>query len=214
MSCCNHKKYDAAFDAKLAQTELDAYLTTGLKESSRPIFETLQTLPLKGHTLLDIGGGIGAVTFELLGKGIRQATHVDISKAYVDIFREEAERRSLEGKVESLHGNFPDIQTHIPHADLVMLDKVICCYDDYEGLVSASVSKARRWYIYSIPRNVWWVRIRLCVDEMIDRIKGRYLPIYFHPIAGIERIIASAGLHKKEVKLQGWWRIALFEKEQ
>ncbi len=214
MSCCNHQLYDAAFDAKKAQADLAEYLKTGVKKTSRPFLETLQSLPLEGHALLDVGGGIGAVTFELLlNKGISKATHVEISKAYAEVFKAEAERRSLTEKVESILGNFPDLENQIQEADLVMLDKVICCYKDYEELVEASVRKARKWYVYSVPRDVWWVRLGLWVEVRIDRMKGRHFEAYIHSIEGIESIITAAGFRKKEVKFQREWRIAVFEKE-
>jgi magnesium-protoporphyrin O-methyltransferase len=213
MSCCNHKLYDNAFDAKFAQSDLTEYLTTGLKKSSRPFFESLKALPLEGHTLLDIGGGIGAVTFELFKQGIRSSTHVDISGAYVQTFRSEAARHGLTGKIQSFHGDFLELHEQTQAASLVILDKVICCYPDYEALVKKSVAKARCWYVYSIPRDLWWVRFRLWVDDMIDRLKGRYLPVYYHPVKGIEDIIAANGFQKKEVRLKGWWRVAVFEKK-
>ncbi len=213
MSCCNQQLYDTTFDAKLAQTELEDYLRSGLKKSSRPFLEAINSLPLDGKSLLDIGGGIGAVTFELFGKGISEVTHVDISKAYVDVFQAEAERRSLMDKVKSHHGNFPELESRIAEADLVTLDKVICCYNDYEELVGASVGKARQWYVYSIPRDLWWVRVRFWFDDLIDRIWGKRLAVYYHSVEGINQLIASAGFHEKEVILEREWRISVFEKK-
>ena len=46
-------------------------------------------------TLLDIGAGIGALTFELLNTGFGHATAVDASSAYVAAGREETVRRGL-----------------------------------------------------------------------------------------------------------------------
>jgi cyclopropane fatty-acyl-phospholipid synthase-like methyltransferase len=43
--------------------------------------------------LLDIGSGVGALTFELLERGLTEAIGVDLSSAYVAAAAEEAARR-------------------------------------------------------------------------------------------------------------------------
>ena len=117
MSCCNYGDYDNAFNQNLAQKELKEYRETGLKKSSQPLMEVLDNLPLKGKSLLDIGGGIGGITFELFKKDIDHATHIDISKASVETFRTELDERSLTGKVNSLNGDFVALADQIAEAE-------------------------------------------------------------------------------------------------
>ena len=212
MSCCNYRDYDNAFNLKLAQKELQDYKETGLKKSSQPLMEVLQYLPMANKSLLDIGGGVGAITFELFKKDISHATHVDISSASVDTFREELNRRSLSTKVNSLNGDFVTLSEQIPNADLVVLDKVLCCYRDFEELVSKSVDKANHWYVFSIPRTRLRERVYFFFDGILNRIKGEYIPLYFHPVDAIEKMVATAGFDKKQEKLDGKWRIFVFQK--
>ncbi len=212
MACCDYEIFDKAFDKELAEQELNEYLSTGLKKSSRPLMHVLNALPVHGKSLLDIGGGIGAITFELFAKSIQSAVHVDLSKASVDTFRAEVNRRSLRHKVESLHGDFLSHSDAISTSDLVILDKVICCYEDMEQLVNHSVRKAKYWYVYSIPRNSWLVRFRFFLDDVSDWLNGRYIPVYFHSNTAIEAIAVGAGFQKTMELLDGNWRVVVFEK--
>ncbi len=213
MSCCNYSPYDQAFDAQRAQRELRDFLAAGPMASSQLLLDALSDLPLEGKSLLDVGGGIGAVTFELFQRGIHSATHVDISRANVDAFRSEAASRSLSEKIVSLQGDFATLHEEVSPADLVVLDKVLCCYPDYASLLSRSASKACRWYVYSIPRDRWWVRIYFFFDGWLDRMRGRYIPLYFHPARAIDRMLNAAGFTSTKERLVGKWRVAVFEKK-
>ena len=46
-----------------------------------------------GATLLDIGGGVGAIRHELLAAGATSVTSVDASGPYLDAARSESKRR-------------------------------------------------------------------------------------------------------------------------
>ena len=59
-------------------------------------------------TLLDIGGGIGAVQHELLDAGVTHVTSVDASAPYLEAAREEAGARH-DGRVTYVHGDFVDL---------------------------------------------------------------------------------------------------------
>ncbi|MDX1407285.1 MAG: class I SAM-dependent methyltransferase [Saprospiraceae bacterium] len=126
MSCCYTDPYYDMFDAAKAKQDLSDYLNTGYKKSSRPLFSLLEALDAKGRTLLDIGGGIGAIPFELFDRGLVSATHNDISPAYVQMFLAEATRRGLSDQVRSAEGDFTVLHDQLPEAYIVTLEKVIC----------------------------------------------------------------------------------------
>ena len=56
-------------------------------------------------------------------------------------------------------GNFVDLEEDIPSADMVVLDRVICCNADMEGLVTASTRQTQRIYVLTYPRRTWWMRV-------------------------------------------------------
>ena len=165
-----------------------------MRKNSRPLVDMLSQLPLKDQTLLDIGAGIGTITFELFKKGIRQASYNDISQAYIDTFLKEASNQNLKEKVQWTKGNFVEVASSISSADLVVLDKVICCFPDFAQLVHRSVEKTNRWYAYSIPKNAWWVKWGHAYKEWTKRKKGDFFPTFVHSTKEIEHLIETQGL--------------------
>ena len=128
----------------------------------------------RGYTkmnLLDIGGGVGAIEHELLESGVQSATDVDASKAYLRAAREEAQRRGLAERVSYQHGNFVDLAAQVPDADIVTLDRVICCYDDMEKLVDLSAARARRFYGLVYPRDTWLARLAVKIINLFFRLR-------------------------------------------
>ncbi len=209
-ACCND--YQTTFDRQLAEAELADYQSTGLKKMTRPLVEALQKQNLEGLTLLDIGGGIGAIVFEALKAGVRQATNVEISQAYLAVFKEEALRQGLSGKTQSLQGDFLSLASHIEPADIVTLDKVICCYPDYEQLVSLSLEKARKYYAFVLPRDTWWVKLFEFLEKPRRRWQGKTCKTFVHPVEKIEGLVRGAGFREIERQRRREWLILVFEK--
>jgi ubiquinone/menaquinone biosynthesis C-methylase UbiE len=80
------------------------YREKGPIPSTRALIEALVAEGVEGATLLDIGGGIGAIQHELLDAGATRATNVDASAPYLDAAGEEAQRRGHDEHVTYLHG--------------------------------------------------------------------------------------------------------------
>lgn len=213
MNDCCHLSYQNEFDNSNAKKELENYRRNDLKKSSRALLEVVKKLPLQGKALLDIGGGIGVIPLELFREGIHQTTHIEISEASRQAFLLEAKRQAIIDKVESKCGDFLDIHHHVNTADLVTLDKVICCYENYQDLVKESVAKARLWYVYSIPRDVWWVRLVHRAEQWVRKWQGKYFRSYIHPSAKIEKLVQAAGFQKVQQRHQREWLIVVFEKK-
>ena len=70
-SCCNFSEMaDRQFTAEKAAKELNAYRKGRLGPTTRLLRDTIVELGLSEGSLLDIGGGVGALSFELLDRGI------------------------------------------------------------------------------------------------------------------------------------------------
>ena len=110
--CCT-PVYDAEFDQQHAENDMNDYLTSGPKKNTLPLLNSLSTIDLSGKTLLDIGGGIGAVTFESFKRGIAFAHHVDISAAYSNALQEIAVKRGLDQRVHGITGDFVKVHNEV-----------------------------------------------------------------------------------------------------
>ena len=61
---------------------------------------------VQGLTLLDIGGGLGAVQHALIEAGVQQVVSVEASSAYIQAAEEELRRRGEADRVSIRHGDF------------------------------------------------------------------------------------------------------------
>lgn len=163
-------------------------------------------------TVLDVGAGVGAVYLELLKAGAEHATDVDGSPAYIDAARGEAARQRLVDRVTYLAGDFVELAPEVAPADLVALDRVVCCYPDMRALVRLSVERARRRYGLVYPRDTWWIRAGSAVANAVARLFRRRVRIYLHRTADVEAIVAAAGLAPAFRRTGVVWQVVVFER--
>src|SRR5512135_2127254 len=128
MTCSQCEGIENVFDQKFAAQKLEAYHTKGPDKTTRMLAEDLKKQGVGGLTLLDIGGGIGVIQHELIEAGATRATDVDASQAYLQTAREEADRRGIADRIMFLHGNFVELAPQVGAADIVTLDRAICCF--------------------------------------------------------------------------------------
>ncbi len=50
-------------------------------------------------------------------------------------------------------GDFMTLDERIDNADICLLDKVVCCYPDAQGLVQKSLAKTKQVYGLTYPRD-------------------------------------------------------------
>jgi len=161
------------FDARTARRQLTAYRRSGPTGSTRRLIEAIKAAGVDGATVLDIGGGVGVVGFELLAAGADRLTDVDAARAYVAVARREATRRGLDDRATFRHGDFVALAEAVDAADIVTLDRVICCYGDWAALVDRSVARARRLYCLVYPTDRWWTRAAVGMGNLMLRLSRR-----------------------------------------
>lgn len=210
-SCCE-VDYDRMFDARSARRELIAYRRSGPTGSTRRLIDAVKAAGVEGATVLDIGGGVGIVGFELLAAGADRLTDVDAARAYVAVARHEARRRGLEQRVTFHHGDFVALADEVEAADVVTLDRVVCCYGDWIALVDRSVAHARRIYGLVYPNDRWWTRIGIWMGNLALRFSRQSYRGYVHPERAIDARIRDAGFERR-LHHRGWlWQTVVYER--
>jgi len=81
MNCCQCQAIESRFNQKVAAEKLKQYRHKGPEKTTRLLLDALKAESVAGLTLLDIGGGIGAIQHELLKTGLSSATGVEASSA-------------------------------------------------------------------------------------------------------------------------------------
>ncbi len=212
MNCCQCEGIEQEFDEAEAEAMLEEYQREGLRDTSRALVDALLAAGVTGATLLDIGGGIGGIQHALLKAGVVSATHIDASSAYLEAARKEAERRHLHERIRFQHGDFVTLAPDIAPADIVTLDRVICCYHDMPGLVGQSVARARRLYGLVYPRDEWWTRFGARAGNLFLRLSRRSFRIFAHPTQAVDALIRTHGLRQRFHHKTWLWQVALYER--
>ncbi len=75
--CCSPTDYRRLFSRKSAARDLKRYRKRGLTGTSRALVDLAGDV--SGASVLDVGGGIGAIELELLAEGAERATNVELS---------------------------------------------------------------------------------------------------------------------------------------
>ncbi len=163
-------------------------------------------------TLLDIGGGVGGIQHALLNSGVVQASNVEASSAYVQAAQEEAIRREIDGRITFLQGDFVDLAEDIPAADIVTLDRVVCCYDDMQALVKLSAEKASKIYGLVFPRDSWLIRLLLPIANFFLSLTGTPFRIFIHRTEQVDQIVTEQGLEPVYYQKAGFWQILVYNR--
>jgi magnesium-protoporphyrin O-methyltransferase len=183
----------AHFDAKIARRDLENYRKKGPGTTARLLRDMLVDTGAVDGTLLDVGSGVGGLSFELLERGVQRAIAVDASAAYLAAAAQESTRRDRLRAVEFRHGDFLDVGAMIPPASIVTMDRVICCYPAFESLLKEALGHAERYFAYSYPRDLWYVRAAISCENSVRRLKGNPFRAFVHPVDRMTRTIEGAG---------------------
>jgi magnesium-protoporphyrin O-methyltransferase len=210
MTDCQCDRLERTFNDKVARDDLRDYLRNGPDRSTALLIDAVRP-QAAGRTLLDIGGGIGAIQLELLAAGATEATDVDASAAYVETAREEATRRGLGERITYRRGDFVEMADDVRPADVVTLDRVICCYPNLDGLAWKAAERARERLGVVHPRDAWWMRFGMTVMNVVSRPFGA--PRFFvHRTERLEAILRSAGLEREWMGGTRLWRVAVYRR--
>jgi magnesium-protoporphyrin O-methyltransferase len=211
MNCCRPASaWDVMFDVKQARHDLKQFRRNGPEPTTRALINLLRARDVGSATLLDIGGGVGAIHHELLDTGATSAVHADASSSYIGVAREEAERRGHADRVEFVYGDFVANAATIGAADVVTLDRVICCYADMPALVSASASRARKLYGAVFPRNRWYLRLAFRVINWLMALRRRTFRVYLHDPSAIDAAVEREGLKRRSSAQTFVWHVVVY----
>jgi SAM-dependent methyltransferase len=209
-NCCEIT--DNAFSEAEARAEIRNYRKRGPANQTKLLLEAVRSLGLKDIALLDIGGGIGAIYHDLLRDVAREATHVDASSAYLKEAKEETKRRGNIDRVQFIHADFTDVASDLPQVDIVTLDRVVCCYPDYRGLLKAAAARSQRALALTYPRETWYLRIGLRVINFFQRLMRNPFRVFLHPIAEMESLLKHEGFVKTSMRRASVWEMALYQR--
>jgi hypothetical protein len=184
---------DQHFNAEKVAKELRHYRRKGPGPTTRALLDGFVSIGLRQGTVLDIGGGLGILSLELLDAGFSRAVVVEASSAYLAAASIEAVRRGRSASTELVYGDFLAVATQLVPATAVTLDRVVCCYPVYERLLEQALQLAEHSIALSYPRDRWFVRLGIWLENALRRRRGNPFRTFVHPPLEMMRMVERGG---------------------
>ena len=211
MGTCCCQGVDEMFSERTARYDLRRYRKRGPSKPTRVLLDALRREGIERASVLDVGGGVGVIQHELLDAGVARVTSVEASAAYLRAAKEEAARRGTADRVSYHAGDFVAVADRLEPADVVTLDRVICCYPDMEALVSRSADHAQRLYGVVYPRDAWWIRLGFSAMNLSMRLRRRAFRAHIHRTSAVDAVARDSGLTPKLRRRVGpVWQVAVY----
>jgi 2-polyprenyl-3-methyl-5-hydroxy-6-metoxy-1,4-benzoquinol methylase len=210
--CCTPKGYRQIFSEKNAAGEAKRYRRKGLDGTSKRIFDVIRDRGVQGKTLLEVGGGIGAIEIELLKIGMTQAVNVELTPTYEAAAGELLSEAGLADRVERMVMDFAKAGTEIETADIVVMNRVICCYPDMPKLTGAAAEHTNGVLVMSFPNGRWWTRLGLTLANFGFRVVRIQFTAFVHPPELILAAVEHHGFRTRFNQRGLVWQVAAFER--
>lgn len=210
--CCSPRGYRQIFSERNARSDARRYRRRGLDDVSGLIVRLVQERGVSDRTLLEVGGGVGAIEIELLKAGLSGAVSVELTPTYEAEARALLREHGFEDRVERRVLDFAQAGGGIEPADFVVLNRVLCCYPDMPLLAGAAADHARRALVLSFPNDRWWTRLAFTLANVALRVGRRQFRIFLHPPASILATAERHGLRPTYDEPGRIWHVVALER--
>ncbi|HUZ89817.1 MAG TPA: methyltransferase domain-containing protein [Candidatus Acidoferrales bacterium] len=210
--CCTPRGYRRLFNEKGALAAAKRYRAKGLDAVSQRIVGLLLEGGVAGKTVLEIGGGIGAIQVELLRAGASRAVSIELTPTYEQAAADLLRERGLADRVERRVVDFVEASDEVDSADIVIMNRVICCYPDMPKLAGAAADRTGARLVMSFPNWRWWTRLMLGAGNVLLRATRREFQVFLHRPEAIRRTAGRHGLQVLKDRVGLFWETVEFER--
>lgn len=210
MDCCDPNGLNRIFGGRLVRQELRAYKRRGPNARQRDILVQLGPL-VPDASALDVGCGVGAVGVSLLTRGAADVTFIDVSAAYLRAARELVAEAGVGERASFDQADFAVSERQYPQADIqadiVVLDRVVCCYPNATALLEKAARHSRKTLVFTYPRPFWFMPLfrTLCAWGM--RLFGQKYRFFLHNPEQLLKAATAAGHVQVVTHPLGMWQL-------
>ena len=205
--CCDPRGYNDMFGPQFARHLASRYRKRGLDKTAARMVAYLVDRGLNGASVLEIGGGVGAIQLKLLGQGASRTTNLELVDAYdtdaTDLAQNAGMRDRMTRRQADIAATPDEVETH----DIVVLHRVVCCYPDYERLLTAAADHAKRLLVFSHPPRNWVTRTFTRLENVGFRLMGRSFRTFAHPPAAMVAVAEGRGMHTEYTYRGPVWQV-------
>ena len=207
--CCRPESYNRLFSARQAKLDARRYRKRGIRGTSRDLVQLAGDV--SGESVLEVGGGVGAIELELLTAGADRATNVELSGEYEEEAATLLAERGLSERVDRRVGDF--VAEPVERHDVVVMHRVVCCYPDVDRLIGVAAAHAGRRLLLTYPRERPWTRAGVRAVNFFMRLSGSSFRAFVHPVARMTVAAQREGLGLVRRDRPGLvWENAVYER--
>jgi len=190
----------------------DRYKNSGLSRSSKLLLDLIGEQHIHGMSVLDLGCGAGSFSVEALKQGVSSAVGLDLSPRMVKAATDLA---AILGFQERAKFQLGDVATtELPRSDIVVMDKVICCYSDAELLLKNAARASGSTVGFVVPRSdgilEWPFRAGVWLANLFQR--GNSVRFYLHPLNVVDKTLRDSGFVRKKKRGSRLWLVFVYKR--
>ena len=214
MMCnCSDVGLDEIFGDRYARRDAHSYRKKGLPARARELLRLIEErMPIKNHSTLEGGAGSGALTVELARRGAQKALALDAVPYITQFGPDLAEEFGVAGRAQFATADFANLPADTPPADIVILDRVVCCYPDWPTLLTNAAARARRIVALTYPHESAFSRIAVATVNALQRIIGRRFRAQLHSVPAMHSHLQQSGFVGVALTRHWVWEIAVFQR--
>ena len=205
--CCGA---DQLFDLETAQKEMKKYKKKGARKSTRKLLSLMSDFDQSGKTLLDIGGGIGSIQWSFFQKGGAKTTDIDSSSGYLEVAKSYAQEKGYE--VDFRMADFNDVAEDLQSHDFVALDKVVCCYPDYQLLLGNALDRTGNILALTMPLGGWISKGLAQLTKLYLIFKKNPFRTYIHDPKEVHTFMESKGFQLVKKGFSFPWLVRVYQR--
>ena len=212
MNCCCLDATGKFFDKQARRTE-KYFRKKGLRPEQKLLAEGILQHGQRDAEILEIGCGVGALHLSLLKEGAVKATGFDISEEMIAAARKLSAEMGFATRASYARGDFVTMEKDAPKANVTILDKVICCYENVDELIALSTAKTRRLYAVSYPRENPVVRLAFRFIIAMSKLFRLAFHPYYHEPNHVQKLIVVNGFEKIYEQHTLIWAVQVFKRK-
>ena len=186
--------------AKVTASLLDAITETGVTD----------------RTVLDVGCGIGDLAIEVVTRGAASGTGYDLSAKAIEEARKLAAARGVGDRMRFEVGDGAKLE--LPAADIVVINRVVCCYPDTENLLEHTLGAAGSVFAMTAPVSKgatgWFNRLWSRLENVGYRLRPKKyggFRVFIHDLDRIDERIRAAGFRRvRHEQRRVVWDLAVY----
>jgi 2-polyprenyl-3-methyl-5-hydroxy-6-metoxy-1,4-benzoquinol methylase len=205
--CCEPSGYGDLFGPRFSRHLAKRYRRRGLDRTAARMVAFLTEQGIEGASVLEIGGGVGDIQVDLLRHGAARATNLELVDSYDGDAASLANDAGVADRVTRRRLDIATDPDAVEPHDIVVLHRVVCCYPDYERLLTTAAEHATRMLVFSHPPRNPVSRLLFAGENLAFRVRGTAFRTYLHDPDSLVATAARGRLLVRYRRRGPFWHI-------